>query len=48
MINNLSCRGNLLFSFGTFLLLSGVPNAFEIELICRKRIKENDPTPPAA
>lgn len=28
--------------------ISGVPDAFEIEQICRKRIKENDPTPSAA
>jgi hypothetical protein len=27
------------------LYISGIPNAFEIEEICRKRIKENDPTP---
>jgi hypothetical protein len=27
--------------------ISGIPDAFEIEQICRKRIKENDPTPPA-
>ena len=26
--------------------LSKIPNAFEIEKLCRKRIKENDPTPP--
>jgi hypothetical protein len=26
--------------------ISGIPNALEIEKICRKRIKENDPTPP--
>jgi len=25
--------------------ISGIPNVFEIEQICRKRIKENDPTP---
>ena len=25
--------------------LSGIPNVYEIEQICRKRIKENDPTP---
>jgi len=25
--------------------ISGVPNVLEIEKICRKRIKENDPTP---
>ena len=29
------------------LYISGIPNVFEIEQICRKRIKENDPTPPA-
>jgi len=27
------------------LYISGIPNAFEVEKICRKRIKENDPTP---
>jgi hypothetical protein len=27
--------------------ISGIPNAIEIEKICRKRIKENDPTPPS-
>jgi hypothetical protein len=27
--------------------ISGIPNAIEIEKICRTRIKENDPTPPA-
>ena len=27
------------------LYISGIPNVFEIEKICRKRIKENDPTP---
>ena len=27
------------------LYISGIPFAFEIEQICRKRIKENDPTP---
>lgn len=25
--------------------ISGIPNVYEIEQICRKRIKENDPTP---
>jgi len=30
------------------IYISGIPNAFEIEKICRQRIKENDPTPPAA
>lgn len=29
------------------LYISGIPYVFEIEQICRKRIKENDPTPPA-
>lgn len=29
------------------LYISGIPNVHEIERICRKRIKENDPTPPA-
>jgi hypothetical protein len=28
------------------IYLSQIPDAFEIERICRKRIKENDPTPP--
>jgi len=28
--------------------MSQIPNAFEIERICRRRIKENDPTPPIA
>jgi len=28
------------------IYMSKIPNAFEIEQICRKRIKENDPTPP--
>lgn len=27
------------------LYISSIPNVFEIEKICRKRIKENDPTP---
>lgn len=27
--------------------ISGIPRVYEIEQICRKRIKENDPTPPA-
>lgn len=27
------------------LYLSDIPNVFEVEKICRKRIKENDPTP---
>jgi len=27
------------------IYLSGIPNVFEIESVCRKRIKENDPTP---
>lgn len=26
--------------------ISGIPNVYEVEKICRKRIKENDPTPP--
>lgn len=29
------------------LYISGIPNVHEVERICRKRIKENDPTPPA-
>jgi hypothetical protein len=29
------------------LYISGIPSVFEIEQICRKRIKENDPTPAA-
>jgi hypothetical protein len=29
------------------LYISGIPDVFEIEQICRRRIKENDPTPPA-
>jgi len=28
------------------IYISGIPNVFEIEQICRKRIKENDTTPP--
>jgi len=28
------------------IYISGVSNVFEIEQVCRKRIKENDPTPP--
>ena len=28
------------------IYISEIPNAFEIEEVCRKRIKENDPTPP--
>ncbi len=28
------------------IYMAKIPNAFEIERICRKRIKENDPTPP--
>jgi len=28
------------------IYICGAPNVFEIEQICRKRIKENDPTPP--
>lgn len=27
------------------LYISGIPNVFEVEQICRRRIKENDPTP---
>ena len=26
--------------------MSGIPYVFEVEQFCRKRIKENDPTPP--
>ena len=29
------------------IYLSGIPNVYEVEKICRNRIKENDPTPPA-
>ncbi len=29
------------------LYISGIPNAPEVEQLCRKRIKENDPTPAA-
>ncbi len=29
------------------IYISAVPNVFELEQICRKRIKENDPTPPS-
>jgi len=25
--------------------MSKIPNVFDVEQICRKRIKENDPTP---
>jgi hypothetical protein len=28
--------------------MSGISGVFEIEKICRQRIKENDPTPPAS
>jgi len=28
------------------IYISEIPNVFEIEKICRRRIKENDPTPP--
>ncbi len=28
------------------IYISGIQNVFEIEQVCRKRIKENDPTPP--
>ena len=27
------------------LYITGIPHVFEIEQVCRKRIKENDPTP---
>jgi hypothetical protein len=27
------------------IYISGIPNVFEIEQVCRRRIKENDPTP---
>jgi len=30
------------------LYISGITNVFEIEQLCRRRIKENDPTPPSA
>ena len=30
------------------LYISGIPDVYEVERICRKRIKENDPTPPVA
>jgi hypothetical protein len=30
------------------IYISGVPDVFEIERMCRKRIKENDPTPPVS
>jgi len=30
------------------IYITGIPNVFEIEQICRTRIKENDPTPPAS
>jgi hypothetical protein len=30
------------------IYISGIPDVFEVEQICRKRIKENDPTPPSA
>ena len=29
------------------IYLSGIPDVFEVERLCRERIKENDPTPPA-
>ena len=29
------------------IYISGIPDVFEIERICRRRIKENDPTPPS-
>ena len=28
------------------LYISGISDVFEVEKICRRRIKENDPTPP--
>ncbi|MCW8849234.1 MAG: hypothetical protein OQJ81_04580 [Melioribacteraceae bacterium] len=28
------------------IYISGIPNVYQVEQICRKRIKENDPTPP--
>jgi hypothetical protein len=28
------------------IYISGIPNVYQIEQICRNRIKENDPTPP--
>ncbi len=28
------------------IYISGIPDVFQVEQICRKRIKENDPTPP--
>jgi len=28
------------------IYMAGIPNVFEVERMCRKRIKENDPTPP--
>lgn len=30
------------------IYMLGIPNVFEVEQICRKRIKENDPTPTTA
>ena len=27
------------------IFISGIPGVYDIEQICRKRIKENDPTP---
>ncbi|MBK8944442.1 MAG: hypothetical protein IPM32_04135 [Ignavibacteriae bacterium] len=30
------------------IYISGIPNVYEVEQICRKRIKENDPTPSIA
>ncbi len=29
------------------IYLSGIPDVYQVEQICRKRIKDNDPTPPA-
>jgi hypothetical protein len=28
------------------IYITGIPNVYQVEQICRKRIKENDPTPP--
>lgn len=30
------------------IYIAGIPDVFEVEQFCRKRIKENDPTPPSA
>jgi len=45
-----SRTGNKSSGFGNryvpnIVYISGVPGAYEIEQICRKRIKEHDPTP---